>query len=371
MSGQLKQLYHCDRCGQVFRSSIKDISELKCTECGISPVRDGFAQLAQMPVLDHSLLDQNHGIAGKDEADFFSMERKKKQKRAINMYISWFALLLTVMLIGYFVKKSHDGRETERDAINKESIEYERRSAKALIASLRAFQDFSTSNGENEKAQYIYNGTDYLVQIRNYYDDPLNKEDYKNKRIKVLQANLVEEQNQPNRMDVLLKIDYEDRYDEVFEAVFWQRDSKWYLDWPQFTRIGELNWANFVKNPQITGEYQFRLYARKRRNEFADDNGYTELVLSKAINLKDKSSEDSTSSLVKRGAELEAEVLEYIEQVYKTQRSKEEVLGIIDTVGQARVNVRVAHEEVDGVKVIVLKELISKNWFSELDEVEE
>lgn len=368
MSGQQKQLYHCDRCGEVFRSSIKSVTELRCTECGAPPVRDGFAQLAQMPVLDHSLLDQNHGIAGKDEADFFSMERKKKQKRAILMYASWFVFLLIALSIGFYVKKSQDEREAERDAINKETIDYEKREAKAVVECIRRFQEFSTALDENQKALHIYNGTDYLVDIRNYYSDPLNKEEYKNKKLRVLQTNLVEEEGRPSRIDLLMKIDYADRYDQVFEAVFWRQDEKWYLDWPQFVRVGELNWTGYVKNPNITGEYQFRLYARMRRNEFADDNGYTELVLSKALNVKDNSVENSTPVLVKQRTELGTEVLEFIEEVFKRQLSSKDVLGVLDTVGQARVNVRVAFEEVDGKKVIVLKELISKDWFSEIDE---
>ena len=106
MSEQCKQLYHCDRCGEVFSSSIKTISELICTECGDPPLRSGFAQLSEMPALDHTKLDANHGIAGKDAADFFSMKRKRKQKRAMLMYACWFILLLTAMGAAFYLKNN-------------------------------------------------------------------------------------------------------------------------------------------------------------------------------------------------------------------------------------------------------------------------
>ena len=87
------------------------------------------------------------------------------------MYVCWFALLLTTMTIGFYVKKSHDDKEAEREAINKESKDYENRQGKALRACMIRFESFSTSLGENQKAQHIYNGTDYLVGIKNYYSD--------------------------------------------------------------------------------------------------------------------------------------------------------------------------------------------------------
>ena len=64
-------------------------------------------------------------------------------------------------------------------------------------------------------------------------------------------------------------------------------------------------------------------------------------------------------------------VLEHIDLIDTRKRSDKDVIGMLDSPGQARVNVRVAYEEVDGEKVIVLKELISKNWFCELDEIVE
>ena len=370
MAEQSKQLYHCDRCGEVFRSKIKAKSELQCTQCGLHPIRDGFAQLAQMPALDHASLDSNHGIAGKDEADFFSMQRKRKQKRAMMMYLIWFVLLISALGIGYYVKKIQDDKEIEIDAINKDDNDYRDRQKKAQNDCLRRFQRFTLSSNENAQANHIYNGTNYLVGIKRYYANPLNAQIYKGgkKSIRLHSSKLVEEEGKPSRLNMLIKIDHDERIDQLIEAVFWKKDDKWLMDWPQFVRFGEVNWTNFIKNKEITGDYEFRLYARKRNTAFDDFGDYQELVFSKPINIDDEVSTDSTPVYVKKKTKLAEQILDRIQYISKRNLSDKDILGSFDTLGQARVRVSIGYEEIEGKKLLVLKELYAKDWFSILDE---
>ncbi len=361
MSEEVKQIYHCDRCGEVFKSTIKPVSDLKCSSCGMPPVRTRFAQLTDMPALDHAALDLDHGVAGKDAADFVSMQRRAKQRRAMAMYAGWVVLLLVIGGVGYYVKEQNRKKKDEKSLLSRGSWQFQEREKKAAKECARTFGRYAQATTGNSRALYMADGTDYLLDMRRYYNNPLNN------LVKYEAANMIEyrleESNGRERLDAKFEI-REGKVLRKLEVVFWKQDDKWLVDWAHLVRIGEMPWGAFLNDNSITIPQRFRLYFRVPKTE-ASVVGYTDLVFAKPINDHIKPHFMPTTVLVKDNTQLKQDILRHMEAKQKRGfDDNDQILGKMDPSFMVRALVTIGYEDIKGERRLVLKELNQTDWLA-------
>lgn len=360
MSEEVKQTYHCDRCGEVFKSSIKPVADQRCTACGMPPVRTRFAQLTDMPALDKAALDLDHGVAGKDAADFVSMQRKTKQRRAAIMYAGWIVLLLVIGGVGYYVKEGKKNKQEEKTLLSRSSWQFQEREKRAAQLCAETFGRFATISSANSRALYMVDGTDYLLDMRRFYANPLNN--ITRYELAKMTEYRLEDSDGRQRLDAKFEI-REGKILQKFEAVFWKQDEKWLLDWAQFVRIGEMNIVEFIQDITIEVPQRFRLYVRVP-DTGSTVVGYTDLIVAHPLNDMTKSYELPLNVLVKDNTQLKQDILKHIETNLRRDRDNDQILGDLDPSFMTRAQLTIGHEKINGVDRLVLVELNQKNWLA-------
>ncbi len=99
MAEEPRYLYHCDRCGELFKSERRAQEDIRCDTCGEHPARPKFAAVTEMPALDKRDRKSKHGSPGMDEADIFSMRKRQQRKKWTLICILWFAGLVVIALM--------------------------------------------------------------------------------------------------------------------------------------------------------------------------------------------------------------------------------------------------------------------------------
>jgi len=249
MLDKSQQLYHCENCGAVFRSEIRDVSELRCTECGESPVRSGFSNLSQLPMNVESsngfIGYEEHSLGGEELARRSSSRRELKKKskggRSVMLVMVVLVVLISVFGYSYF---GNSGENGEIVAKHDSTEEFEIRSKKAGVACLKRFLKFVRSNGYGEMSEHVCNKNDHLRRMQQHYSNVFNRERGRNSKLEMTEWVLSEEDSTP-RLDTLIDLNFGGSMSDFSEAVFWKVNDEWLLDWAHYVRSGDLDWSTY------------------------------------------------------------------------------------------------------------------------------
>ncbi len=361
MEKQEKYIYHCDRCGEIFKSRVKPVGEMRCTVCGEPPVKSKFANVTEMPALEASVLDMNHGVAGKDVADFVSMKIRQKRRRAMIMYGLWLLLLGTIAGVGWYVKNITDNRAEETEALTGSALDHQRQTESAVKFCKRVFEIFSKSRkGSSRQVEQLVGGADNIVDMQRYYSNALNFISYKDAKIE--KYRLTTDKGM-RRLDAQYRLKSLKGEDRLFEVVFWEvSEDKWLMDWQHFVRFNEVNWSKYVLDKVLGDAYKFNLYVRRRKVDISADSPYQELLFSKAFNDSRQPDELESVVLVKKDTALLKSILFHIKAIENRKLDEDEIIGRMDPPDKARVHVVIKYQEVDGKQVMVLQELLDTDW---------
>ncbi len=356
MSEEVKQIYHCAQCGEVFKSQVKPVKELVCSYCGKSPVRTKFAQMTKMP--DHATLDLGHGVARKN---FVSMQRKSTKRRVMAVYAGCVVFLLVIGVVGSLIKEEKRIDNNDKSLLSRGSWQFEEKEKGAAQLCEAIFVKYARARSGNTKARYMVDGIDYLLDMRRYYANSLNRiVNFGSARMTDYR---LKDDDGLERLDAKFEILREGKVVRKFEAVFWKQNDKWLLDWGHFVRIGEMPWGNFIGDSNVSIPQRFRLYVREAKIE-STVVGYTDLVFANPLNDKLKPYDSKATVIVKDNTQLKEDILKHINSKKKVMTDKSYILGELDPSIMFRVQVTIGYEFINGEKRLVLKELNEKDWLA-------
>lgn len=364
MSDQEKFLYHCDRCGELFKSIKQAQDKIECSVCGKHPVRSKFATVAEMPVLDENeKKSKRHGISVMDEAAIFSMKQKKMRKNWTYVCLLWIVGLAVLALMANRMNSIEESGVKDDEELGEEDNAYVARKIEAREKCLTRFREFAASTIVQSKSFHIINSNDLILDIDRYYQRNLIKNDLVTSSI--VKYDLIENEEQ-SKFTALYR--YTPRKEQPaetydFEVIFWKSGDDWLIDWPHFVRLGDMSWFRFGEVKRLNSPKRFKLYVREPNTDSLGLSGYEEYKLSEAFNTSALPSQLEKSVFVKYQTDLRTKLTKAFEQLRDSEnQSIPTDSGFQDPPRKIRVDVTVEYQEVEGNTVIVLEEIHGFEW---------
>lgn len=365
-----KHLHHCDRCGELFRSENKPAADIICTHCGQHPVKASFASVEHMPTVRPEDLDEDHGVAGRDAADFMSMQKAKKKRQAVAIFCLWLLLLAVAGVMGMMIQKDRGEREVRNTAVDREKVERDRILENAKTECQRTLTFFLNVPQAYQKLNHVVGGDKYASALSLYYKDTSSITRFRlgNARMQDIE---LDKEGGYWRCRAIFEHAYEvedensgikSKRKETFEAVFWKVGDKWLLDWPHFVRLYQTKWDNYFKEKDTNKVYRYRLYVRRRAVAHASNHKYDEFIVYPAENQIAKPSGDPITVYVAKGKNLRGTLLKHIRESEEKDTENPTIMDSMDPVNLARVDVGLTFAEVDGELVPVIDKLFGLDW---------
>jgi len=309
MSESKRVLYHCERCGELFRAPVAPADQVVCNLCGNAPVKAIQSNLhhSDLKKSERELMKRNE----KDQADFLSMKRSKEK------------LVL-----------------------------YKEKQALAIRSSKKAINQFLRASDVSVRSEFVVNGVELLVPMENYYKANLL---FKlNGNLKVRKVKLVEDE----RASTLRALFEDDRGREM-EVVFLEQGDDWKIDWEHFVRYNEVSWSQFLLGQKEGSSGEFRLYVRQRTNQ-KNDNSVMRLIFYEARVFDGERGDYSPEVELNRHTEVGNLIAEAL--VKADEEDEDRILGSFDDPGLARVNVELEWVKEGGDMKVVVKNLKATDW---------
>ena len=370
MDDKQTYLYHCDRCGELFKSKKRSHTNILCTTCGEHPVKPKFATASAFAsVTDKQPLEKSkkstHGIPGLDEADFVSMKKQQQRKNIIAIGALWVLCLAVIALMAFNMnEKAKEAAKTDVE-LDEEDKSYLARKENALTKCINRFRAFTTENIIHSKSAHILNGSDLVLDINRYYKGNLIKSELTAAR--VASFDLIESKNQSKAIALLnytpKSSDNTNSY--VFEVIFWKVGEEWLIDWPQYIRLGDMTWFRFSESKQVGSPRRFRLYAREPSTESLGLSGYEEYKFSEPLNNSIRTTQLSKSVFVKHQTTLKSQLTKQFKELKKSKEIKTQnksLLRSFDPPQSIRIDATFDFEEIEGETVMVLKDIHQLDW---------
>jgi len=417
-------IYHCNHCGQLFESANQNPSI--CNLCGKDPLSPPFANNVAIIQDEPVSRSKTHGIPGKDEADFFSMNKKKKQKRWITFFAIWFLGLIGASILAYQYNTKNNQSTDQLTNTEKPNSEQIARKQKAVKDCFITFIKFATADTTQSKSAYILNGSELILDMNRHKLEKFSVNDIH--RSKFVTFDLIETGEFPqasirmiylpitsNKLDVkevtdltnvseiqkdadLKEItdslknednpvltpsaekqeeDLQEKKETLgfnsyssfeFEVVFWLQNGEWKLDWPNYVRLCEANWNQFCKIKELDSPKKFRIYAREPIADSTVISGYTEYKFSEAINNNKTPSQLPQSVYVKNDSPEHEQIIEQFKISHQsplaTKKDPLVPLRYFDPSKSIRIDAILNHITINDEVVLVVEEINNFDWLT-------
>lgn len=364
MAEEQRHLYHCDRCGELFKSEQRAQEDIICSSCGEHPVKPKFAAVAEMPALAKRHKKNKHGIPGVDKADIFSMKKKKQRFNLLIVCVMWIGGLMVIAYMTNKLNKQAKSAASRSDLqLSEEDKAYLVRKNDALQKCTNRFIQFASDTIVHSKSTHMLNGSDLVLDINRYYRGNLMKNDLAASRM--LAFNLIENGDEPKAAALYRYQPNEDQTAEAydFEVLFWKQEEDWYIDWPHFVRLGDMTWFRFSEDKNKNSPKRFKLYVREPSTESLGLNGFTEYKFSEAYNNSTIPSQLEELVLVKNQTPLKTRLNKAFRELGEKKKSDDSsIIGSFDPSGKIRVDVTLDFEDIEGETMMVLKEIHDFDW---------
>ncbi|MFC5051267.1 hypothetical protein ACFPK9_11680 [Rubritalea spongiae] len=260
--------FHCVRCNAVFSAPLGVGKPSLCSLCGKSPQHDAtYASVADITAAVDR--DGNHGVPGKDIADFVSMKMVRRKRQVRFAVASWLFLLIAVA--GgtiYFQNTRGDSGEAKENQMDS-ARELREKTADAYKKSLVAYKGFISTDDFNQRSEYVVDGVSKLLKMQYYYEQTVEQE-LRGGMTKLGVA--YKDDGEFPRIELLA----EDAQQKPYELVFWNKGDGWKLDWEQHVRYQDADWTEFLFGAPTQGSWTFKLYVRRRYS--SQDEGELKLI---------------------------------------------------------------------------------------------
>ncbi|MBT8037840.1 MAG: hypothetical protein KJO21_09880 [Verrucomicrobiae bacterium] len=373
--------YHCRECGALFKSSIRDVSQQKCSVCGYPPTgktrqQGPIGNLQRVnpeapesgePTLDD---DSHHG-----RRRITRGKRKVNGNRKLRFVAAGFLFAMLAMLVVRLVVYTFDsGGEAESDAKKKE-FERQEFLAKAEEKKKRLFVAGSVASCEQVmlsflndpssagKAQYVYRGPRLSGVMERYYQAHPSIS-VKRNNIRIDHGDLLDVSGE-TVIGTLCK----NKIGEQFEVIFIDDGKQWKIDWESFVRYDTRPWLLFPSGHD-GDEGVFRLYMRVR--DIGEDYARDEFdVVFYKPNIYTKHEFDGVASTSVR-VPVDSPSGKWIQKMLQSEDADEGVakdaagftLGDRDPYRYHRVRVRLRLRKEEGEETqLELLEILDNHWY--------
>eukprot|EP00112_Aurelia_sp_Birch-Aquarium-sp1_P004063 Seg14601.2 transcript_id=Seg14601.2/GoldUCD/mRNA.D3Y31 product="hypothetical protein" protein_id=Seg14601.2/GoldUCD/D3Y31 len=325
-----------------------------------------------MPTVRPEDLDENHGVAGRDAADFISMQKNKKKRQAVAIFCLWVVLLAVAAFMGWTIQNDRGDRREKNQVVDRELIERRKIAENAQQECQKTLSLFLNVQQNYQKLEHIVGGDQYASALPLYYKDSVSMTQFRLGRARI-QAMELKKVGDTWMSRSIFEHAYEvedegtgvkTQKKETFEAVFWKDGDKWLLDWPQFVRLYETKWDNYMKAKNPDRVYRYRLYIRRLSVSHSADHKYDEFVMYPAKNQVNHPSGEPVSVFVAKGKNIRGILLKHIKESEKKDPENPTIMDRIDPVNLARVDVGLTFAEVGGKLEPVIDKLYGIDWMT-------
>jgi DNA-directed RNA polymerase subunit RPC12/RpoP/cbb3-type cytochrome oxidase subunit 3 len=365
MAEEHTYLYHCDRCGSLFKSKQHAKQDIRCSTCGEHPVKPKYTAVNKKHVSEKYHQKDTHGVPDKDEADIFSMQKKRKRRNWATICLMWVFCLGVLAFVAYRMNNKAKNANKANMELGEEDSAYLAKKNDALEKCTVRFIQFATESIISSKSSHLLNGSDLILDLNRYYGSNMMKHDLA--KSKIIQYEL-DESGKHTKFKALYK--YQPEADQEnsgyeFEVLFWKTGEDWFIDWPYFVRLGEMSWFRFREDKKIGLSNRFKLYARELNTESIILSGYEEYKFSEAYNNSTVLSQLSTSVYVQHQTSMKTMLtkkFQEYQELSKSKANKNNGVRFVDPPNSIRLDVTLDFEEIEGETVMVLKEIHNLDW---------
>lgn len=363
MAQEKLYLYHCDRCGELFKSKQHDQVDIRCNVCGEHPLSPKFNSLSDIQPLQNRSKSNNYEANGKRAAGNAKTPSSEQLRQWGVIGILCIAVISMVSFMAFRMNEKSKRASKSDTALDAADTAYLAKKKEASRICQSRFKLFSVETAIHSKSAHILNGSDLVLDINRYYLTNLMKPELSNAQM--IKFEIIETAEEA-KAEALYRYqpDNQAARGYFFEVLFRKKGKSWLIDWSHLVRIGETNWFNFSEEKIINAPKRFRLYLRKPRATSLTLRGYDEYKLSEPVNNSTSPSQLSTSAYIKYQTALKADLQLEIDKLEKLNKiaDSDKVMRSFDPPETIRIEATVDFEEIDSETVMVIREIHQLDW---------
>lgn len=282
MNDDLTAWFHCGHCASLFRAIGGEAEDRRCTVCGEDPSigLDAGSPVAAAPVKSNARDPMLRVRMAEVETPKFQkreVRHYKGQYFALKLVAAWALAMAVLAVIGHFYWRDKP-RESKNELIEKAAVGTLGDEDLALLG--RAYQKcvvnlsgFLSAGTPEERNQFVRTPIDTAGRMARFYqNNPLINLDLPT--IKGTGGGVIRLKDGRR----LIETRWEVNDGREFDAVFFDENGAWRLDWEEFVRYGEHPWMLFL-GAGGDEEGEFRLFARERLAGQRSDISQLRIVL--------------------------------------------------------------------------------------------
>lgn len=355
--------FHCGRCGSLFRSSVGNAEERICTECGRNPVL-GLEPSPAGPAVPKKQ-DETAPAAEPVKLPARGKHSVRKRKSSYFMVMLLAGWVLFVGLIIGGARMLWPQAQDERKVVVRKDVQPNKLTGeeaaeinKAAASCNAVVSGFLYAGTPEERNQFVWDPIRTASRMARFYElnpivniNPTTLESAGGALLGLPGGHAIEMQWQA-----------EDN--RRIDAVFFEKDGEWRLDWDHFVRYSEYPWALFLAGSGPT-EGEFRLLARERLAKERKNESTISIVLyAPRFGYVGENGYQSPEFLVKRDTR-DGKLLDAaFEQRRKGQRPFGVKLKSNAPEDMICLRVKVRRVELDAGRRFELEKVIAPHWYS-------
>lgn len=366
MSDELTAWFHCGRCASLFRTAVDSHQPRRCTVCGEHPAIGLDPDAAGPPKAGGGkdpMLRLKMAEVEKPRFHKREVRRQKGRYFALKLVLVWAFLMVGLAVGGHFLWRDSP-REDRVEIVEKAAKEtladedhaFLNRAYGQCVANLSGFLAAGTPEVRN---QFVRTPLDTARRmVRFYQANPFGTFDVSS--IRGMGSGVIHLKDGRK----LVETRWAAADGRSFDAVFFEEQDGWRLDWEQFVRFSEHPWQLFLSESG-DGEGDFRLFARERLAGQRSEEGDLRIALhAPRFGHPGEAGEVSTEFSVDQHSESGRRLL----QAFATRKEGGRVYGSTlpnqDPEGMVRVRVKVRRTEGDLGRAFTIEEVKACHWLS-------
>jgi hypothetical protein len=359
--------FHCGRCGKLFEAAVGSESNT-CTHCGKDPsiFNESLIKLNQTVLPPSRKAGAKDVVAGRKR----SIRKRGHGRLVAKITVAW--LLLMAAIIGTIKLVTSEEEELGTrpaiaqpgtgNSINVDELLRERAIIEAALPSLsQNFGHYLQATTPEEKTQFVWDPIGTAGRLARFYTmNPANPVQVG--EMEIISTRLLQ---LPERQAIGTVWKLNDG--RTFDAVFFEKDGEWLLDWDQFIRYGDYPWSLFLAgNGADTSE--FRLLARLRAaQDEANQKQLNVAFYAPRFGRPHEISGNPPEFLVPRDSEEGRILAAAFKAVGEGYKPFDGALSSADPDQMIRVRVKIKRTTDDGKKQYTLEKVIACHWVSSDD----
>jgi hypothetical protein len=356
--------FHCGRCGSLFQSPSGEVEDRSCSSCGRNPSL-GLEAPSPNPEPPRNVTSlptkESHSSTG--EREKHSVRKRKPNYLIMKLVLGW-TIVLVLIVFGAQKLWPEDKERQKRVAAQAPAKNQVSAEDTALLDESRnsfgqVFLSFLNANTPEERNQFVLSPITTAARMARFYSlNPI---------VNIDAASLSPTQNVvihlPSRRGI--ETQWHSADGRLLDAVFFQENGEWRLDWDHFARYSDYPWSQFLAgNGEDRGE--FRLLARERlADERKNEQNISLVLYAPRFGYSDQTGYQSPEFLIDRNTKNGR----LLDAAFKLNRNGQQPFGVkipnINPDGFIRVRVKVHRVAENLERRFELDEVVACHWYSE------